>query len=354
VLRRRVRVSSVDALVVIVVYALVAATISLQEAPQVADSINASLGIAVLVVGLAISLRRPAVVLRPTGLTVRGQTVAWPDITGIYDVHGLRSRYVRIFVASQRQYWRLPTLTTTRIWPGAGYARDLSELNRFARAYTDGSIEATTERRGPGWLYPVFAVVVLAVPVVINDPVDYWLPRHDVTHMSATCDVDLTGGRTTDGMTIDSPMLPGTLACQRRGLGYVVVEQVLLFRRSAVLNGSGVAHALFDTCSFARSDGSLDQATRPGPLAADEVSASGYRSYSDSGIYLIARRANAIVFVGYTNSAARVVAAWPCDWHKDRIGNENSPSYETTMAVASPADVTLATDVARRILDGLS
>ena len=352
VLRRPIRFWPVDALVVIVAYALVAATISLHEDPRIASRVNLYLGIAALAVGLALVIRRPAVTLRQTGLTVGGQTFAWADITGIYEVRGLRGRYVRIFVGSQQQYWRLPALTTSRVWPGAAYRRNLAELERFSQAYTDEGIRATADRRAPGWLYPAFAVVVLGVPVAVSDPVDYWLPRALFSTISTTCDLDLTGGLTADALTVDSPMLPGTQACQRRGPEHVVVEQVLLFKRSAVLNGSGVAHALYQTCSFPHPGAAFDPPPQPGPLPADEASASGYQAASNRGVYLIARRANAIVFVGYTGSTTGDVAAWSCDTHKNTIGNGNW--YGTTMARATPAGMALVTGVARQILRGLS
>jgi hypothetical protein len=113
VLRRRGLIWPVDTAAVVVVYALVAATISLNEGPQAAGRVNRSLGIAVVVVGLALAWRRPTLTLRPTGLTVRGQTIAWADISGISEVCGLRSRYVRIFVVSQQHR---PRAASTSTW----------------------------------------------------------------------------------------------------------------------------------------------------------------------------------------------------------------------------------------------
>jgi hypothetical protein len=353
VLRRRRRLWPVEVVVAVVLAALASAAISLHLGPGTANRVNLGLAIAVVIIGIVVLVRpRPTVTLRPSGLAVGRRQLGWEDISAISDMAGIRCRYVRVQVAPDQRYRRLRALRTSRFMPDKRYARNVAELGRWVTAHADG-VEVEHERRGPAWLYPAVVAVLLAIAVSVQDPVHYWLPAAEVSSIPAYCDVDLTNGLTNQSLEVDSPLVPGTRACMRKGDNRVLVVQVASFRRSALVNGAGIAHGLYDRCSFdGYDDTDAAAALGPGPVPADEISASGYEvTGREYGVYLIARKANAIVFVAYSSTTDVGVPAWTCDVVSTGSGYRY---VHGALTGANPGDLRTATNVARQILDAMT
>jgi hypothetical protein len=213
---------------------------------------------------------------------------------------------------------------------------------------------ASSRRRSHVWpVEAVAAAVVYAlVGLTTQDPVQYWLPRAELATTPAVCDTDPTHGLTPVADSVYSPIVPGTRACLRRGDSQVLVIQVIRFHRSALQNGAGFAHHFYDLCSFEQFDRYTGQTVAP--LPADEASASGYQfDRRETGVYVIARKANAIVFVGYSSVTATSIPGWPCDPDHVISGPDVLYGPGDRLTTADPDDLRIATDVVDQILRGL-
>jgi len=303
-LRRRIRVWPLDAIALIVLYLLLSLAIG-----------DVLLAAGVLVV-LGLLIRRPKVVLRPTGITMRGREVPWKRIGAIDDVIGLRSRYVRIHVAGdeKEKWFRVPALRTSRILGDPRYPATVEQLRRFANEYNP-RLRVEAVRKGPAWVYPAILAVLLLIPLYNQNPWRYWLPQNNATAVPTSCgavDADTAEhlGLPGSPQPARHPIRSGGDACIWQGAGHVLVVEVMSFSRTLLLNGAGAAHRVYQRESYVMhpDDPSGVPYARLGPVPADEAQAPAFAFDRESGgvVLFIARKANVLVFMEYSSQGAGV------------------------------------------------
>ena len=341
VLRRGPHVWVVEGLAILLAALIVAATINLW------------VGAAVALVALAILHRPVAVPVRPAGivLTRRGnrRAVAWSDINGIRVTAGWRARSVEVFQISSQSWLIVPALVTSRVLPGRRFARNVARLADLVGQ------PVTTQRWGPGWAWPVAMAAVLAVPLSTLDPLHNWLPQPEAAGVPARCDLspataDSLGVEQTPTI-VDSPLVRSAQACARKGDHRILITAVERYQRDGVRNGVGLAEHVYTAWSVEFQDNPPGvPAPKPGPLPADEVSSSGYAPDNRStveGVYLVARRANVVVFIAYSPDKDTIVPLLERDPNPDHY---KPYAYRRN---ARPEDLAVATRVANELLGGI-
>jgi hypothetical protein len=344
VLRRGPHLWVVDGIATILVAALLA------------ESVNPVVGGMVVILGAVLALYRPAATLRTTGLVLRGVEIPWRDITAVRTVDGFRTRSVQVFVASTHTWRTVPPLVTSLVLPGAAYR---SGMNRFEGWLAEHSPSTmwSSQRWGPAWIWPAGLAVVLAVPLSTQEPWLRWLPRPEADHVPQRCELAPATaqrlGVAADATDTESPLVPGARACLRRGDNRILVTDVEVYHRSWLNSGVTTAETVY---ALWRVDIGVplseeDPAPRPGPLPADEVSTTGYTSDMRNpveGVYVVARRANVVVFIGFSPDHPTVAALF----NRNQERTHYSPG--THRLNARPDDLAAATQVANDILSAVT
>jgi hypothetical protein len=346
VLRRGPQVWVVEALAIVVLALLVAATVNLW------------VGVAVAVVGLAILHRPVAVAVRPAGIilrTGRWQTgprrgIPWSDINAIRVTTGWRAKSVEVFRVSRQAWLPVPGVVTSRTLPSRRFDRNLAGLTELA------GVPVTTRHWGPAWIWPVALAFAVMVPLVTQDPVHNWLPRPEANGVPGQCDLspataDSLGVAET-ATTVDSPLVWAAKACARTGDHRVLITAVERYGRTGVRNALGTAKHIYTEwrVDFHGSPTS-DPPPEPGPLPADEVSSSGFAPDDRSpvqGVYLVARKANVVVFIAYSPDHDTVVPLLARNPYADHY---QPWAYRLN---ARPEDLAVATRVANELLGGIT
>ena len=339
------RLRPIDTVAVIVGYAVVAGSVSLFS-PVDPAMVNLALAGLIAVAVVVMVLRRPRVTLAAKGIVTNGRAVPWSNVTAIDDFSNIRSRYVRVFVADSKKWLRLPALTTGRLLPAPWYAETTRRIGDFT------TMPVKQSRRGPAWVYPVVLALVLAIPVSTQDPVHYWLPRSEVDAAPDYCGIDPSPNRT----VVDSLLVTRTKACQVETSGSLLVVQSLAYGRSGLVNGTGVAHHLYVRCTLPDVGDLGGQApARPQLPGVGEVSAASYAPADmndTAGVYLLARKANLVVFVVYSPDGI-ATPRWTCA-HDTAYHFGGTPQNDFVLSSPDPAQLTVAVDIANQILDSVT
>jgi hypothetical protein len=324
-------------------------------AALLAESVNPAVGGTVVIFGAVLALNRPRVTLRTTGLVLRDAEIPWRDITGARTVDGFRTRSVQVFVASTQTWHTVPALVTSLVLPGAAYRSGKRRFEGWLAEHSPSTVW-TSQRWGPAWIWPAGLAVVLAIPLSTQEPWVTWLPRPEADHVPQRCDLapDTAQrlGVAVEATDTESPLMPRARACLRRGDDRVLVTEVEVYHRSWLNGGvsrAAVVYALWrvDTGVLPPED---DPAPRPGPLPADQVSSTGYTPDMREpveGVYLVARRANVVVFIAFSPDHPTVPAL--LNRSPERVFTPG-----TYRLNARPEDLAAATMVANDILSGLT
>ena len=324
-------------------------------AALLAESVNLVVAGTVVIIGALLTLYRPAATLRTTGLVLGGVEIPWRDISGARTVDGFRTRSVQVFVVSTHTWRTVPALLTSRVLPGRAYRSQKQRFERWLAEYSP-STPWTDQRWGPGWIWPVGLAVVLAVPLSTQDPWHEWVPRPEASSVPQPCDLAPATARrlgvAVDATDTESPLMPGARACQRRGDNRVLVTAVEVYHRAGLRGGVNIAQAVYALWRVDLGITPSDEpAPQPGPLPADEVSSTGYTPDMRDpveGVYLVARRANVVVFVAYSPDHPTMAALF------NRNVQPNHYRPGTYRLNARPDDLAVATQVASEILSAIT
>jgi hypothetical protein len=320
-----------------------------------AETVNPVVGGTVVIIGAVLALNRPSATLRTTGIVLRGVEIPWRDITGARTVDGFRTSYVQVFVVSTQTWRTVPALVTSVVLPGAAYRSGKRGFEDWLAEHSPSTVW-TSQRWGPAWIWPAGLAVALAISLSTQEPWLRWLPRPEATNVPRRCEltpaIAQRLGVAVDATDTESPLVPRARACLRRGDNRVLITDVEVYHRSWLNSGVTVAENVYALWSV--DTGVLpseeDPAPRPGPLPADEVSSTGYAPdmrYQVEGVYLVARRANVVVFIAFSPDHPTVAPLF-------NRNPQRTYMTETYRLNARPDDLEAATLVANDLLSGLT